>query len=103
MRRVSPGTVLGGVEVVLSAGGLATAGDRTVRVVPVARTISAPGGTAASGQPPRESYSHAFCWTTSFPALAATLCQGGPAGKRVIRAAAGPRCHRPRAGASLGP
>jgi RNA polymerase sigma-70 factor (ECF subfamily) len=26
------------------------------------------GGTAASGQPPRESDIYAFCWTTSFPA-----------------------------------
>ena len=27
-------------------------------------------GTAASGQPPRESDIYAYCWTTSFPALA---------------------------------
>ncbi len=32
---------------------------------------------AASGQPPRKSDIYAYCWTTSFPALAETLRHAG--------------------------
>jgi hypothetical protein len=31
---------------------------------------------AASGQPPRKSDIYAYCWTTSFPAIAETLRHG---------------------------
>jgi Fur family transcriptional regulator, ferric uptake regulator len=68
----------------------------------MARTRSAPGGTAASGQPPRESYSHAFCWTTSFPALAAGYASATRAGKWESGTGAGRQRHHAPVRATLG-
>jgi hypothetical protein len=46
-------------------------------------------GTAASGQPPRESYCHACCWTTSFPACSQAMAWSAP-GQAGCPAAGGP-------------
>src|SRR5215475_7184183 len=40
---------------------------------------------AASGQPPRKSDIYAYCWTTSFPALARTLRQAGASRQACYR------------------
>jgi len=59
----------------------ARAGDRTAGRVTTDRARQCVGGTAASGQPPRESYCYACCWTTSFPALRRGYASPRRAGK----------------------
>ncbi len=53
-------------------------------------------GTAASGQPPRESDIYAYCWTTSFPAIAERYVTPRRGGKRVIGGRVPGRAHYTR-------